>query len=406
MHTRSKLSKLLFCLVFYSFIAGLIFMDYKMRRTDEENVAVISLDDDFTLSAREKPSSSPDEPHVEAVLSSMTVKEKVYQMFIVYPEALSDVNVVTKAGAGIRDGLSEYPVGGIVYTTQNLRDSKQIMRMVTNTQSYSKIPLLIAADEEGGEITRLMDKLGTQQISDMYSYRDDGAQTARDNAGIISEYMLRHGFNTDFAPVADVWSNPENTVIGSRAYSDDFDMAAELVSAAVQGFREYGLISTLKHFPGHGSTLQDSHEGVSYVDKDISQLTKEELKPFIAGIRSGADMVMTGHLTVPSVDSLPATISYELTTNLLRNTLGFDGVVITDALKMGALDGYSSGELAVMAVNAGADILLGPENLEDSAMNILNALEEGTLSEERIDESVRRILTMKEAHGLLPSDPG
>lgn len=421
MHTRSKLSRILFCLVFYGFIAGLIFMDYNSRTINgtDDNVAVISLKDDYSAKTSDtdkgiktdeytfSPTSSGKNTrsNVEALLESMTTEEKVYQMFIVYPEALSGTHTITKAGSSTRDGLSRYPVGGIVYTTQNLQSSAQTIRMIAKTQSYSKIPLLIAADEEGGEITRLMERLGTEQVSDMYSYRNDGVQTAYNNAGIISEYMLRHGFNTDFAPVADVWSNPENKVIGSRAYSDNYDTAAELVPAAVRGFREYGLISTLKHFPGHGSTWQDSHDGASYVDKDIDQLKNEDLKPFISGIKAGADMVMTGHLTVPAVDSLPATISYELTTNLLRNTLGFEGVVITDALKMGALDDYSSGELAVMAVNAGADILLGPDDLEDSVRHILDAVENGTVSAERIDESVHRILSMKDAHGLLPSRP-
>ena len=197
------------------------------------------------------------------------------------------------------------------------------------------------------------------------------------------------GFNADLAPVADVWSNPDNTVIGDRAYSDDFAQAAELIPEAVRGFHSGGVATTLKHFPGHGDTLADSHDGAVYVSKPLEQLRREELLPFRAGIASGSDMVMIGH-------------SYRIVTELLREELGFQGVVITDGLQMKALtDSYTSGEIARRAVSAGVDILLCPSNPQAAVSALEEAVALGEISEERINQSVRRILVMKVNRGIL-----
>ena len=222
--------------------------------------------------------------------------------------------------------------------------------------------------------------------------------------------MAACGFNMDFAPVADVWSNPKNKVIGSRAYSDDFQQAAELVAAAVEGFHEGGIACTLKHFPGHGDTSTDTHYGSAYVHKTLDELRQEELLPFQAGIDAGADAVMMGHLIVDQVDEQPALFSYAIVTELLREEMGFDGVVITDSLQMQAMtDYYGSDEIAVRAVQAGVDILLCPMNLDKAINALTQAVEDGEISEERLDESVLRILRLKQRCGLLENaeaDPG
>ena len=208
----------------------------------------------------------------------------------------------------------------------------------------------------------------------------------------------------DLAPVADVWSNPANTVIGDRAYSDDFQQAAQLVAAAVDGFHEGGIACTLKHFPGHGDTSADSHFGSVYVYKTLDQLREGELIPFRAGIEAGADAVMMGHLIIAEVDEQPALFSRQIVTELLRGELGFDGVVITDSLKMQAMtDHYGSGDIAVKAVQAGVDLLLSPQDLEEAAAALVQAVEEGAISQERLDESVLRILRLKTARGIIPA---
>lgn len=354
-----------------------------------------------------EPSDSPapdqEEPtRAEQLLAQMTLREKVYQMFIVYPSAIVGTSPVTAAGETTRQALQEYPVGGFLYDKTNMISQEQVRTMLTNVQSYARIPLILTCDEEGGRVNRLMGTVGTTWIGPMLNYKDQGPEKATENACTIATDLISCGFNTDLAPVADVWSNPSNTVIGDRAYSDDFQQAAELVTAAVEGFHQGGVACTLKHFPGHGDTSADSHYGSVYVYKTLDQLRQAELLPFQAGIAAGADAVMMGHLIISDVDSEPAVFSYQLVTGLLREELGFDGVVMTDGLQMRAMtDHYSSGEIAVKAVLAGVDILLCPNDLEQAANALLQAVELGQISEERLDESVLRILTLKENRGIL-----
>lgn len=339
---------------------------------------------------------------VEQTLAEMTLHEKVCQMMFVKPEGLTGVDVVTSAGDITKNALADYPVGGIMYSAQNLESVEQTEEMIANAQSYIGIDMFIAADEEGGTVNRLMTKLGTTYIDSMYTYRNDGTQTAYDNAYTIASDMATIGFNLDFAPVADVWSNPDNTVIGERAYSDDFSQAAELVGSAVRGFEDGGVLCTLKHFPGHGDTAQDSHYSSAYVTKTKEEIMSEEMLTFAAGIEAGADFVMVGHLIVPDIDELPATLSYKIATEMLRDEMGFEGIAITDALEMEAIsDNYTSGEAVTMAVQAGMDMLLEPEDLAEAVTALEQAVQNGLISEERIDESVRKILEVKADKGML-----
>ncbi len=338
----------------------------------------------------------------EQLLSEMSLYEKVCQMFLITPESLTATSLVTQAGPATQAALEEYPVGGLVYFARNLESSDQVLSMISNTQSYSELGLLIAVDEEGGIVNRLMDTLGTTYINSMFNYRHEGTLTAYTNAATIGADIASYGFNTNFAPVADVWSNEENTVIGRRAYSDDFAEAAELIAAAVEGYHGAGMICTLKHFPGHGDTAEDSHYASAYVSKTADELRSEEFLPFIAGIEAGADMVMIGHLSVPALDDEPATVSKTIVTDILRGELGFDGVVITDSMEMSSVSElYEPDELAVRAIEAGVDLLLEPESFRTALNGVMAALESGRLSEARIDESVLRILTMKLKYGII-----
>ena len=353
-----------------------------------------------TPTATPTPTPTPTPDPAQELMSGMTLREKVCQLLVVRPESLMGVSPVTVAGEATAAALAEWPVGGFIYSTQNLVDREQTMDMITNAQSYSKIGLLISADEEGGNVGRLMYKLGTTWFDPMFTYKDQGTETAYQNAFTIGSDMMGCLFNTDYAPVADVWTNPANTVIGDRAYSDNFDQAAELVPAAVEGFDDAGIINCLKHFPGHGDTSTDTHQGSATVDKSLEELMEGEFKPFIAGMEAGADMVMVGHITLTQVDDVPSTISHEVITGILRETLGWDGVVITDSLDMGALSGYTQGEKCVLALEAGADLLLGVSDIPSAVTAVEQAVAEGRLSVERIDESVERVLNLKLEHGI------
>lgn len=343
-----------------------------------------------------EPTPEPTPSRAEEILAGMTLTEKLCQLMIVRPEALAGVSPVTSTGEEMLAGLEAYPVGGIIYSLNNLVSREQTTAMIDGAQSASEIPLFISADEEGGSVGRLMYKLGTTWVDAMYTYKDEGPETAYNNAYTIGSDMAALRFNTDFAPVADVWTNPENTVIGDRAYSDDFDEAAKLVPAAVEGFRDAGVICCVKHFPGHGDTSTDTHTGAAVVDKGLAELMAGELKPFIAGMEAGADMVMVGHITLSAIDpEHPASLSEAVVSGILRDTLGWDGVVITDGLEMGALMQYDMGERCLLALEAGVDILLGVDDIPGTLKVLTEAVELGWLSEERIDESVLRVLTLK-----------
>ena len=339
---------------------------------------------------------------VDETLAGMTLHEKVCQMMFVTPEELTGEDGVTVAGDATRQALENYPVGGIVYFAKNLESQDQVKEMIDNSQKYSSIGLFVATDEEGGVVNRLMDTVGTTYIGSMYYYKDDGDETAYEDAYTIANDMSALGFNLDFAPVADVWSNPDNTVIGERAYSDDYAQAAELVGNAVKGFNDGGVMCTLKHFPGHGDTAEDSHYSSAYVHRTKEEIMADEMQPFRSGIEAGAEFVMVGHLIVPDIDEVPATLSYKIATGILRDELKFEGVVITDSFEMESIaDNYSVDDAVVMSVKAGMDMILQPKDMASAVNSIEQAVADGELSEDRIDESVRRILTLKESRGLL-----
>lgn len=339
---------------------------------------------------------------VDETLAGMTLHEKVCQMMFVTPEELTGEDGVTVAGDATRQALENYPVGGIVYFAKNLESQDQVKEMIDNSQKYSSIGLFVAIDEEGGVVNRLMDTVGTTYIGSMYYYKDDGDETAYENAYTIANDMSALGFNLDFAPVADVWSNPDNTVIGERAYSDDYAQAAELVGNAVKGFNDGGVMCTLKHFPGHGDTAEDSHYSSAYVHRTKEEIMADEMQPFRSGIEAGAEFVMVGHLIVPDIDEVPATLSYKIATGILRDELKFEGVAITDSFEMESIaDNYSVDDAVVMSVKAGMDMILQPKDMASAVNSIEQAVADGELSEDRIDESVRRILTLKESRGLL-----
>lgn len=348
--------------------------------------------------AEATPEPTPDA--AETLLADMTLREKLCQLLVVQPQMLTGTKTVTAVDDALIAALKEYPVGGFLLAAPHMKTADQLLAL-TRDLSRNLPGALLAVDEEGGRVGRLMYSVGTTKLQSMYSYKDEGPRTAYKNAWILAQDLQRFGFNTDFAPVADVWTVKGNIAIGDRAYSDDYDEAAELIASAVKGFHDGGAICCLKHFPGHGSTATDSHEEAAVVQKDPDTLKKEDLKPFVSGIQAGADMVMVGHITVPEIDDAPASMSRKLTTELLRNELGFEGVIITDGLQMAAAGGISDGEKALRCLDAGADLLLEIADVQGTIETLEQAVKDGRLKESRIDESVLRVLHLKLQAGLL-----
>ena len=343
------------------------------------------------------------EDDVELILSDMTVEEKVYQMMFVTPESLTGVGQVIQAGNTTKEALEKCPVGGIIYFSQNIKSREQVTQMITTTQDYSKIPLFIGVDEEGGRVARIASKpeMETTKLGPMKNVKS--YEEAYSVGQTLGKELKELSFNVDFAPVADVIIYEKNSEIGDRSFGTDPEGVAGCVGEVVKGLEENGVSSTLKHFPGHGSTKVDSHTGYSASERTLEELRQCEFLPFKKGIEAGCDFIMVSHMTLVNATSekLPSSLSKEVITGYLKSELGFEGIVITDSLSMGAItQEYGNGEAAVMAIEAGNDMLLMPKDIKIAADAVIKAVNEGRISEERINESVRKILTIKKEKGM------
>ncbi len=335
-------------------------------------------------------------------VSQWTLEEKLWQMFYVAPEALTDGAAVTELSDGLCEGLDKYPVGGIILFAQNIEDREQVADLLGGIKDSSGVTPFLGVDEEGGLVTRLSKKCGVTDNGDMMDVQT--AEEAREIGERLGSELGGLGFNMDFAPVADVLVNKDNTEIGRRSFGTDPEDVAQKVAAEVEGMQSMGIGAVLKHFPGHGSAVTNSHDGTSVSRRTLQEIRDTELISFERGIQAGADFVMVSHLSLPNVtgSEAPSSLSKYIVTDILRNELGYGGIVITDALNMGAATVYSPGEASVMAVEAGADMLLMPEDLMEAHAGLLSAVKSGRISEERIDESVERILSLKREMGLIP----
>ncbi|MBR5490776.1 MAG: glycoside hydrolase family 3 protein [Oscillospiraceae bacterium] len=346
------------------------------------------------ISAEELSASEPSA--IDLRLEEMTTEEKVWQMMYVFPEDVSGEICCTE-GEVWKAALAERPVGGLVFVSDNF-PSEEETRAMMEAIAAADGELFLGLDEEGGYVSRLSYALGvTTKLKEMYEYREEGERGAYENALTLAKDVATFGFNMDFAPVADVWTNPKNTVIGKRAYSHDAEEAAELVAAAVEGFTDGGIISVLKHFPGHGDTAEDSHYRAAHTAKSLEEMEKCEFLPFVSGIEAGCDVVMMGHILAEGLDNeYPASMSKTIIEGVLREELGFEGLIITDAFTMEGRGNMPEAEAAVKAIMAGCNMILAPEDVDGVVAAILE-----NVPEERIDECVREILEIKYKWGIM-----
>ena len=335
---------------------------------------------------------------VDACIAEMPLEDKVAGLFIITPEALTGTDVAIKAGDTTKEKLSQYAVGGLIYAKQNIKSADQLKEMISGTQGFSKYPLFIGIDEEGGSVSRIAESGLADNVGTMGDIGTSGDPSKAKEAGsAIAAYLSEYGFNLDFAPVADVILEG-NSIIGDRSFGSNAGDDAAMVSACVEGLQEGDVSACLKHFPGLGSTTEDTHEGMATSEKTKEDFETTDLLSFQGGIDAGADFVMVSHLSVPNItgDNTPSSLSDKMITDILRGELGFNGIVITDAMDMKAVtDYYTSDEAAVKALQAGADMILMPEDFEAAYQGVLDAVNNGTLSEERINESLQRIYRVK-----------
>ena len=384
------------------------------------------------------------------LLKGMTLNEKVGQLFIIRPDqldtslSLEQIHDSKASGSKsltplMRKTLIDYPAGGFAIFRKNILDPEQLKSFIDELKNACKISPIMAVDEEGGRIARIANhnKFNVTKFKSMEAIGNTGnAKNAYRAAQVIGGYLKEYGFTLNFAPVADINTNPENIIIGDRAFGTRPELVSKMAGAYLDGLHAQDIAGCLKHFPGHGDTKDDTHSGYAAVYKTWAELLNCELIPFIDNLDK-ADCIMTAHVTLesisgkssatahhnlthqnlisqptrervsasqsqPAVATLrPATLTREIITGKLRDELGYKGVIITDALIMKAIcDHYSSEEAAVLALKAGNDILLMPYDYVSSFNAVLNAVQSGEISERRIDESVLRILDLKDKYKI------
>lgn len=337
---------------------------------------------------------SDKENRIEEQLKEMSLEEKIGQMLIVSYEG-------TNVTEELFSLLNQVKPGGFILFSNNFSDYEQTQKLITDIKSTSEIPMFISIDQEGGRVQRIKN-LSDQEITIIPPMYEIGLTRDEDFAyqvgKVIGEELRVFDINMDFAPVLDIYSNPNNTVIGDRSFGTTSDIVSTMAISLASGLQDTGVISVYKHFPGHGDTLEDSHDTLPIVTKTKEELMNFELIPFIQAIENGAEAIMVGHIAVPSItkDNTPATLSKVLIQDLLKDELGFQGLVITDGLNMKSLTNlYSQEEIYINAILAGVDILLMPEFSLNTIEIIKNAVLNGEISEERIDDAVTKILTLK-----------
>lgn len=351
------------------------------------------------------PAPADPDAAVDRLLSSLTLEQRVAQLFVVRPEDITGVGVATAAGETTRRALLEMPVGGLVYFSANLVDVDQTREMLAATARYGEeacgLAPLLCVDEEGGTVSRVGGNPGfdVENVGDMCDVGATGdADYAREVAAHVGSYLANLGFTVDFAPVADVTNNPGSDTMRRRSFGSDASVVAEMVRAQVEGFAQAGVLCSAKHFPGIGGAMGDSHDSRIYSQKTVDEMRDVELLPFRAAVEADVPLVMVGHLSLPSVtgDDRPASVSREVVRGILREELGYDGVVVTDSMAMGAAtDSLPAGRLGVEPLLAAADLVLMPADLQAAYQGVLDAVEAGELTEERIDESFRRVARAK-----------
>ena len=366
----------------------------------------------------------------------MTLEQKIAQMIMIQCRYWSDTNRyediedLTSLNQPFADLLERYSLGGVILYAENVKGTAQTARLTSELQTAAakneyRIPLFIAADQEGGRIIRL--GTGTDTCGNMALGATFDANCAYENADIIGSELAAVGINVDFAPDMDVNNNPNNPIINIRSFSSEPAIVSEMGKAYISGLKNNNIIGSAKHFPGHGDTDVDSHTGLPLIDKSYEQLKECELVPFKAAAEAGVDMIMTTHIQFPQIETgtytsistgeqvyLPATLSKTILTDILRGDMGYDGVIITDGMIMDALaKNYDIYDTAELAINAGADMLLVPLNTysQETIADLetyIDVIEEkvgaGKISEDRINESAERIVDLKLKRGLFDHD--
>lgn len=360
------------------------------------------------------PTIVPEEPEesvelvdpVEEIISRMDTQEKIGQVFMMDVRTDAEGQPILGVNEQVEEIITRYKVGGIILFKENINTKEQVKTFIKDMQELSDIPLFIGVDEEGGIVSRIGTNKEIVEVPFKSAFdigKTGDTEMAYSEAQRMGAVLKELGFNMDFAPVADIYNNPENTVIGTRSFGQTKEEVTPMVIRYAQGLLDQEVQPVLKHFPGHGNTKEDSHNGMAYVNKTKEALEGEELVPFIEAVNNGIDVMMRGHLLVKDVDEeYPATLSKKWF-EYMQTLLNTEKVLfITDAMNMGAVsENYTVEDAVVKSFLAGNDIILMPKDLKLAAEAIYKAYEEGIITEERLNESVRKNLSKKVERNIL-----
>lgn len=337
---------------------------------------------------------------VNAGIEVMPLEDKVAGLFIVTPEAITGVSKAIKAGEGTKKALDQYPVGGLIYSDKNIQSREQFLEMLDNTELYAKYPLFLAVKEEGGSVSTVAKAgIGTNVDAPERLGQAGDADAAYQAGVTLGQNLSGLGINLNLAPSADVLTSDDG-FLKERSFGSDAQLVGSMAAAVMDGMGSQGVTACVKHFPGMGGTSQDPEKGLSSTDRTEEQFRAQEFVAFQAAIDAGADMIMVSNMAAPALtgDDGPCVFSGRLVTEILRVEFGFDGVIISDALNMKAIsEYYGSEQAAVQALKAGCDMILMPENFEEAYNGVLQAVRDGVISEERIDDALRRVYRIKYA---------
>lgn len=336
---------------------------------------------------------------VNAAIEVMSLEDKVAGLFIVTPESITGVSTAIKAGDGTKAALEKYAVGGIIYFSKNIQSEEQFTEMLNNTKMWSKYPLFIGVDEEGGSVSRIgSSSIEVESVASAADIAATGDTAQAYGAGAtIAGYLSRLSVNLDFAPVADV-AVGDSTALGNRTYGSDPAAVANFAVNMVNGLQDNGVSACMKHFPGLGGVKEDTHNGMASTERTKEDYAASDFVVYQQGIAAGVDFIMVSHLSVPAItgDNTPSCLAPAVVTDILRSELGYQGIIISDAMNMKAItEYYTADQAAVLALRAGCDMILMPENFETAYQGILDAVREGMVAEERIDDALRRIYRVK-----------
>ena len=337
---------------------------------------------------------------IDEMINQMTLAEKVGQLLVIGVDGTAFSNEMDNL-------IRNYHVGGIIVMGRNVSTTAEMLQLINDSKQANetnRIPLFMSVDEEGGRVSRLPAGIPKLPASAKFGKQNDEILSYRIGS-YLAEVLQEFGYNMNFAPVLDINNNPKNRVIGDRSLGADPELVARLGVASMNSMMDNGVIPVVKHFPGHGDTVVDSHKALPKVETSLERLRNVELVPFQQAIDEGADAIMVAHILFPALDSdYPSSMSKAIITDLLRNDMQFDGVVITDDLTMGAIaNDYTIPEAAVQSFIAGSDLLLivnGYDNQINTVNALVSAIETGNITEQRLNESVKRILSLKEKYDV------